>query len=168
MRPCKLPDYFIKVIFHIVVDMRQGESNIFQISTSKAFLLLKIYLIWKIRPISVKRWKTVWIRACPIPGPNCPLGESPTTSLCQVECWHVWLWKYNFFIMNFLNFVRLHDSNDSNKTRMGFALSRDLFYFGFFVAAAEFRWGFGRCYIVFRDVLTLNNIDRNQRSLGRP
>ena len=150
MKPCKLPDYFIKVSFHIVVDMRQGESNIFQISTSKAFLLLKIYLLWKIRPISVKRWKTVWIRACPIPGPNCPLGESPTTSLCQVECWHVWLWKYNFFIMNFLNFVRcsrkaVWGSNDSNKTRMGFALSWDLFYFGFFEAAAEFRLGFGRC-----------------------
>ena len=62
-------------------------------------------ILWKIRPISVKRWKTVWIRACPIPGPNCPLGESPTTSLCQVECWHVWLWKCNFFIMNFLNLV---------------------------------------------------------------
>ena len=51
---------------------------------------------------------------------------------------------------------------------MGFALSRDLFYFGFFVAAAEFRLSFGRCYIRFRDVFTLNNIDRNQRSLGRP
>ena len=93
MKPYKLVDYFIKVSFHIVVDMRQGECNIFQISTWKAFLLLKIYLLWKIRPISVKRWKTVWIRACPIPGPNCPLGESPTTSHCQVECWHVWLWK---------------------------------------------------------------------------
>ena len=51
---------------------------------------------------------------------------------------------------------------------MGFALSLDLFYFVFFVAAAEFRLGFGRCYIGFRDVLTLNNIDQNQRSLGRP
>ena len=59
-----------------------------------------------------------------------------------------------FFIMNFLNFLRwksksrkttVWDSNDSNKTGMGFALSRDLFYFGFFVAAAEFRLGFGRC-----------------------
>ena len=129
MKPCKSPDYFIKVSFHIVVDMRQGESNIFQISTSKAFLLLKIYLLWKIRPISVKRWKTVWIRACPIPGPNCPLGESPTTSLCQVECWHVWLWKYTFFIMNFLNFV--WDSNDSNKTRMGFA-SRGIYFISVF------------------------------------
>ena len=26
-------------------------------------LLLKIYLLWKIWPISVKRWKPVWIRA---------------------------------------------------------------------------------------------------------
>ena len=54
----------------------------------------------------------------------------------------------SFFIMNFLNFLRkttVSDSNDSNKTGMGFALSRDLFYFGFFVAAAEFRLGFGRC-----------------------
>ena len=59
MKPCKSPDYFIKVSFHIVVDMRQGEPNIFQISTWKAFLFLKIYLLWKIRPISVKRWKTV-------------------------------------------------------------------------------------------------------------
>ena len=40
MKPCKSPDYFIKVSFHFVVDMRQGESNIFQISTWKAFLLL--------------------------------------------------------------------------------------------------------------------------------
>ena len=37
MKPCKSPDYFIKVSFHIVVVMRQGESNIFQISTWKAF-----------------------------------------------------------------------------------------------------------------------------------
>ena len=50
---------------------------------------------------------------------------------------------------------------------MGFALSRDLFYFGFFVAAAEFRFGFGRCSMGFRDVLTLNNIDGNQRSSER-
>ena len=66
MKPCKSADYFTKVSFHIVVDMSQGESNIFQISTWKAFLLLKIYLLWKIRPISVKGWKPVWIRACPI------------------------------------------------------------------------------------------------------
>ena len=36
---------FHQVSFHFVVDMRQGESNIFQISTWKAFLLLKIYLL---------------------------------------------------------------------------------------------------------------------------
>ena len=100
--------------------------------------------------------------------PNCPLGDSPTNRLnvgtydCESR---------TFFIMNFLNFLGesrragklLFD--DSNKTGMGFALKRDLFYFGFFfVATAEFRLGFGRS----RDVLTLNNIDRNQRSLGRP
>ena len=44
MKPCKSADYFIKVSFHIVVDTRQGESNIFHISTWRAFLLLKIYL----------------------------------------------------------------------------------------------------------------------------
>ena len=33
-------DYFIS--FHIVVDIKQGESIIFQISTWEAFLLLKI------------------------------------------------------------------------------------------------------------------------------
>ena len=37
------------------------------------------------------------------------------------------------------------DSNDSNKIGMGYALSRDLFHFGFFVAAAEFRLGCCRC-----------------------
>ena len=37
------------------------------------------------------------------------------------------------------------DSNDSNKTGMRFTLSRNLFEFGVFVAAAEFRLGFGRC-----------------------
>ena len=66
MKPCKSADYSIKVSFHIVVYIRQGESNIFQISTWKAFLSLKIYLLWKIRSISVKGWKPVWIRACPI------------------------------------------------------------------------------------------------------
>ena len=44
IKPCKSPDYIIKVSFHIVVDMRQGESNFFQISTWKAFLLVKIYI----------------------------------------------------------------------------------------------------------------------------
>ena len=39
-------------------------------------------------------------------------------------------------------------------------------YVGFFGAAAEL--GFGRCYIGFRDLSTLNNIDRNQRSSERP
>ena len=38
-------------------------QSIFQISTWKVFLL-KIYLLWKIWPISVKRWKPVWVRAC--------------------------------------------------------------------------------------------------------
>ena len=69
--------------------------------------------------------------------PNCPLGESPTASHCPVECFLRWKsksWK-----------TTVWDSNDSNKTGMGFALSRDLFYFGFFVDAAEFRLGFGRC-----------------------
>ena len=45
MNPCKSADYFTMVSFHIVADMRQGESNIFQISTWKALLLLKIYLL---------------------------------------------------------------------------------------------------------------------------
>ena len=40
-------------------------QTIFQISTWKVLLLLlKICLLWKIWPISVKRWKPVWIRAC--------------------------------------------------------------------------------------------------------
>ena len=40
-------------------------QTIFQISTWKVLqLLLKIYLLWKTWPISVKRWKQVWIRAC--------------------------------------------------------------------------------------------------------
>ena len=47
MKPCKSADYFIEVSFHIIVDMRQGESNMFQISIWKAFLLLKIYLFEK-------------------------------------------------------------------------------------------------------------------------
>ena len=53
---------------------------------------------------------------------------------------------------------------DGIRTQAGFIFFR----FFFVVAAAEFRLGFGRCWIGFCDVLTLNNIDRNQRSLGRP
>ena len=125
--------------FHI----RQGESTIFQISTWKTFLLLKIYWLSKIRPISVNSGKRCGSEPAQL--------SSPTTSHCQVECW---LRKWNFFIMNFLNFLRwkskswktiVWHSNDSNKTGMIFALTRDLCYFAFFVAAAEFRLGFGRC-----------------------
>ena len=47
MKPCKSPDYFIKVSFHFVVHMRQGESNIFQISTWKAFFITKNVFIMK-------------------------------------------------------------------------------------------------------------------------
>ena len=42
MKPCKsafIKDQF-QISFHVVVDKRQGESNISQISTWKAFLLL--------------------------------------------------------------------------------------------------------------------------------
>ena len=65
---------------------------------------------------------------------------------CQVECWHV------IVDMNFLNFLKwktkswkttVWDSNDSNKTGIGFVLSRDLFYLGFFGAAAEFQLRIG-------------------------
>ena len=45
-QPWKSADYFIKVSFQIVVDMRQGESNIFQTSTWKAFFYyLKIFVM---------------------------------------------------------------------------------------------------------------------------
>ena len=126
IKPCKSADYLIKVSFHIVVDMRQGESNIFQISTWKAFLLLKIYLLWKIRPISVKGLKLQQIAIVRL---------NVGTSDCESRTF-----------MNFLNFLRwkskswkttVWDSKDSNKTGMEFALPRDLFYFGFFVAAAQ-------------------------------
>ena len=62
MKPCKSANSdFVKVNFR--VEMRMGARRV-QISTWKVFLLLKTYLSWKIRPISVKRWKPVWIRAC--------------------------------------------------------------------------------------------------------
>ena len=77
-------DYFIS--FHIVVDIRQGESIIFQISTWEAFLLLKI--IYYKNPTDFG--KTVEIGADPFL-PNCPLNLSLQ---CLVECWRVqWLWK---------------------------------------------------------------------------
>ena len=41
MKPCESPGIHQgQISFHVVVDKRQGESNIFQISTWKAFLLL--------------------------------------------------------------------------------------------------------------------------------
>ena len=149
MKPCKSADYSIKVSFHIVVYIRQGESNIFQISTWKAFLSLKIYLLWKIRSISVKGWKPVWIRACPI----VLLVNLQQLAIVRLKRLASDCERRTSFIMNILNFPRwkskswkttLWDSNDSNKTGMGFALSPDLFYFGFFIAAGEFL-GFGRC-----------------------
>ena len=46
-QPCKSADYFIKVSFQIVVDMRQGESNIFQASTWKAFFYYLKYICYE-------------------------------------------------------------------------------------------------------------------------
>ena len=60
---------------------------------------LESIFITKIRPISVKRWKLVWILACPIPGPNCPLGESPTTSHCLVEMLARLIVKVELFLL---------------------------------------------------------------------
>ena len=47
MKPCKSVDYL---------------TSWFQLG--KFFLLLKIYLFWKIWLISLKRWKSMWISAC--------------------------------------------------------------------------------------------------------
>ena len=41
---------------HCMLDMEQ-DCNL------ESFLLLKMYLLWKIWPILVKQWKPVWIRA---------------------------------------------------------------------------------------------------------
>ena len=46
-QPCKSADYFIKVSIQIVVDMRQGESNIFQTSTWKAFFYYLKYICYE-------------------------------------------------------------------------------------------------------------------------
>ena len=46
-QPCKSADYFINVSFQIVLDMRQGESNIFQTSTWKAFFYYLKYICMK-------------------------------------------------------------------------------------------------------------------------
>ena len=97
-------------------------------------LLLKMYLLWNIRPIG-DFGKTVetGVDLCL---PNCRLGESLTTSQCQVECWHV-IVEVSLFIMNFLSawksksWTQLYETNDSNKTGMGFPLSRNLFYLVF-------------------------------------
>ena len=66
-----------------------GRVQHFPDFNSESIFISKNMFIMK-DSISVKWWKTVLIRtACPIPGPNFPLGGSPTTSHCQVECWHV-------------------------------------------------------------------------------
>ena len=86
MKPCKLADYFTKVRFHILVNMRQGESKIFQIFNLESILFITKNICIKKNPTNFsKRVETgVDPRL-----PNCPLDESPTTSHCQVECWHV-------------------------------------------------------------------------------
>ena len=111
---------------------------------------LESIFISKTRPISVKRWKLVWILA----GPIVLLVNLQQLAIVWLNVGTSDCESRTFFIMNFLNFLRwkskswkttVWDSNYSNKSEMGFALSRNLFYFGFFVAAAKFRLGFGRC-----------------------
>ena len=90
-------------------------------------------------------------------------------SQCQVECWHV------IVDMNFLNFLKwktkswkttVWDSNDSSKTGMGFVLSRNLFYLGFFGAAAKFQLRIGFAFWWMLDRISWLVIDWNQRSLA--
>ena len=85
MKPCKLADYFTKVRFHIVVNMRKGESNIFQIFNLESIFITKNIFIKK-NPTNFSKRVETGVDPCLL---NCPLGESPTTSHCQVECWHV-------------------------------------------------------------------------------
>ena len=40
------------------------KQDIGKISTSKVFLLLKYIILTEMSPISVKRWKPVWMRTC--------------------------------------------------------------------------------------------------------
>ena len=84
MKPCKSAYYFTKVSFHIVVDMRQGQSNTPDFNCQSIFITKNIFIM-KNRANFGKRVET-GVDPCL---PNCPLGESPTTSHCQVECWHV-------------------------------------------------------------------------------
>ena len=44
MKPCKSADYFTKVSFHIVVNVRQGESKIFQIFNLESIFITKKYI----------------------------------------------------------------------------------------------------------------------------
>ena len=78
MKPCKSPDYFTKVSFHIVVDMRP-DFNLESIFITKNIFIMK-------NPTNFGKRAETGVDPCL---PNCPLGESPTTSHCQVECWHV-------------------------------------------------------------------------------
>ena len=84
MKPCKSADHFIKVSFHNVVDMRQGESNIPDFNLESFFIIKNIFVMKN--PTDFGKTVEADLDPCL---PNCPLGESPTTSQCQVECWHV-------------------------------------------------------------------------------
>ena len=86
MKPCKLADYFTKVRFHILVNMRQGESKIFQIFNLESIFFITKNICIKKNPTNFSKRVETGVDPCL---PNCPLGESPTTSHCQVECWHV-------------------------------------------------------------------------------
>ena len=81
MKPCKSTDYSIKVSFHIVVYIRQGESNSFPDFDLKSIPITKNIFIMK-NPIDFGKRVETDVDPCL---PNCPLAESPTTNHCQVE-----------------------------------------------------------------------------------
>ena len=86
--------------------MRQGESNIFQISTWKAFLL---YI-----------WKPVWICACPIVllvnlQQPAIVRLNVSTSDCESR---------TFFIMNFLNFLRWKSIRTTGIPMLNYSINR--------------------------------------------
>ena len=123
---CEKFSVLLQLSFHIVVDMRQGESNIFQFQTWKAFFLKCIFYE---NPTNFGKPVETGVDPCLS---NCPQwwisNNYPTSGWI---CWHVIVEVELFYFMDFLNFLRwkskswkttVWDSNDGNKTGMGFAL----------------------------------------------
>ena len=85
IKPCKSADLFHPGQFPYFCGHEPRRVQHFPDFNLESIFIIKNIFIMR-NPTNVGKRVETGVDPCL---PNCPLGEPPTTSHCQVECWHV-------------------------------------------------------------------------------